>query len=181
MVDIYDGPLHRYAKLRVAQSPGMSGTFSPPRLISDPVMHHVTCVPHVLWCMSGSPTVSFEVGGREHVPGIPSACTTRNFTYLVIGPWFIRCLARFPRKDLLHAEQRCVWMWWCSYHFRQKYSTYRIFSWLSPPPRQIIYIYMTLKIIRLNYQYIDIPNTAHETARKPMPRDAVTYNHDRST
>ena len=31
---------------------------------------------------------SFEVGGGENVPGIPCACETRNFTYLVRGPWF---------------------------------------------------------------------------------------------
>ena len=27
-----------------------------------------------------------EVGGGENVPGIPGACTTRTFTYLVRGP-----------------------------------------------------------------------------------------------
>ena len=48
------GPLTRYAKLRVAHAPGMPGTFSPPPWISDPDMHHGTCVAHVPWCMSGS-------------------------------------------------------------------------------------------------------------------------------
>ena len=28
----------------------------------------------------------FPVGGEENVPGIPGACATRNFTYLVKGP-----------------------------------------------------------------------------------------------
>ena len=32
----------------------MPGTFSPPRLKSDPDMHHGTCVTHVPWCMPGS-------------------------------------------------------------------------------------------------------------------------------
>ena len=41
------GPLTRYAKLRVAHAPGMPGTFSPPSLVSDPDMHHGTCVTHV--------------------------------------------------------------------------------------------------------------------------------------
>ena len=41
-------------------------------------MHYGTCVTHVSWCMSGSLTY----GGGENVPGIPSACATRNFTYL---------------------------------------------------------------------------------------------------
>ena len=41
-------------------------------LVSDPNMHHGTCVTHVLWCMSGSLT-----GGRgENVPSIPGACAS---------------------------------------------------------------------------------------------------------
>ena len=32
------------------------------------------------------PAVSFEVGGGKNAPGIPGACATRNFTYLVKGP-----------------------------------------------------------------------------------------------
>ena len=39
-------------------------------LVSDPGMHHDTCVAHVPWCMSGSLTH----GGGENVPGIPGAC-----------------------------------------------------------------------------------------------------------
>ena len=31
--------------------------------------------------------VSFDVGGGENVPGIPSACATHKFTYLVRSPW----------------------------------------------------------------------------------------------
>ena len=49
-------------------------------LVSDPGMHHGTCVTDVSWCMSGSPTRS----GGENVPAIPGA--TRNFMYLVRGP-----------------------------------------------------------------------------------------------
>ena len=99
------GPLTRYVKLRVAHAPGMPGTSpplerSPPPppgtfptpppphwlqrmlLVSDPDMHHGTCVSHVPWCMSGSLTH----GGRENVPGIRGACTTHNFTCLSRGP-----------------------------------------------------------------------------------------------
>ena len=43
-------------------------------LVSDPSMHHGTCVTHVPWCMSGLLTR----GGRENVPGIPGACATSN-------------------------------------------------------------------------------------------------------
>ena len=39
-------------------------------LVSDPSMHHSTCVTHVPWCMSGSLTCS----NGENVPSIPCAC-----------------------------------------------------------------------------------------------------------
>ena len=48
------GPLARYVKLRFAHAPKMPGTFSPPLRVSDPDMHHGTCVTHVPWCMPGS-------------------------------------------------------------------------------------------------------------------------------
>ena len=41
-------------------------------LVSDPSMHHGTCVTHVPWCMSGSLTH----GGGENAPGIPVACAS---------------------------------------------------------------------------------------------------------
>ena len=43
-------------------------------LVSDPGMHHGTCVTHVPWCMSGSLTC----GDGENVPGIPGACAPAN-------------------------------------------------------------------------------------------------------
>ena len=55
------------------------------RLVSDPGMYHGTCVTHVPRCISGSLTPD----GRENVPGIPGACTTRKFTYLTRGPWHL--------------------------------------------------------------------------------------------
>ena len=74
------GSLAGFVKLRVAHAPGIPGTFSPP--VSDPGMHHGTSLTHVPWCMSGSLTRA----GGENVPGIPGACTTRNFAYLARGP-----------------------------------------------------------------------------------------------
>ena len=53
-------PLARYAKLRVAHAPGIRGTFSSPLRVSDPDMHHSTCVKHVPWCMPGSLTSGFR-------------------------------------------------------------------------------------------------------------------------
>ena len=64
-------------------------------LVSDPGMHHGTCVTHVPWCMSGSLTR----GGGENVPGIPGACAARNFAYLVRGPWHREFLGPGPITD----------------------------------------------------------------------------------
>ena len=50
-------------------------------LVGDPDVHRGTCVTHVPRCMSGSLTR----GGGENVPGIPGACATRHFGYLVRG------------------------------------------------------------------------------------------------
>ena len=51
-------------------------------LVSDPGMHHGTCVMHVTRCLSGSLTR----GDRGKVPGIPGAYATRNFMFLARGP-----------------------------------------------------------------------------------------------
>ena len=82
------GPLDRYVNLRVVHAPGMPGTFPRHRLlwkppVSDPGMHHGMCATHVPWCMSRS----LSRDGGENAPGIPGACATHNFTYLVRGPW----------------------------------------------------------------------------------------------
>ena len=80
------GPLTNYAKLWVAHAPGMPGTFSPPLRVSNPNMHHGTCVTHVprhvcdarAWCMPGSLTSGFPWSRW------PSwRMRNRNFTYLV--------------------------------------------------------------------------------------------------
>ena len=55
----WNGPLARYVKLRLAHVPGMPGTFSLPPWVSDPDIHHGTCVTHMPWCMPGSLTSGF--------------------------------------------------------------------------------------------------------------------------
>ena len=61
-------------------------------LVSDPDMHHGTCVTHVPWCMSGSLTC----GGRENDPGIPGAC----------APAILRILQEAHAKRL--SMLRCI-------------------------------------------------------------------------
>ena len=67
-------------KLRVAHAPGMLGTFSPPPRVSDPDMHHGTCMPKSLI------SSLFWSRWRGNFRG---ACATRNLAYLVRGPWFV--------------------------------------------------------------------------------------------
>ena len=78
-------------------------------LVSDPGIHHGTCVTHVPWCMSGSLTRS----GGENVPGIPGACATRNFANLVRGPCIhsvsIICFVIWL-EQLRHKRLRCVFI-----------------------------------------------------------------------
>ena len=50
---------YQIRKIAGAHAPGMPGTFSLPPWVSDPDMHHGTCVTHVPWCMSGSLTSGF--------------------------------------------------------------------------------------------------------------------------
>ena len=68
-----NGHVARYVKLRIAHAPGMPRKFSPPSRVSDPDMHHGTCVLHVPWCMPGSLTNGFlwsRWRGKRH-----SRCT----------------------------------------------------------------------------------------------------------
>ena len=99
------GPLTRYVKLWVAHAPGVPGTFSRHRLqtkppVSDPGIHHGTCVTHVPRCMSGSLTR----GGWENVPGIPCARATRNCTYLARDPWLLPLLLPTHTHTHLHTD-----------------------------------------------------------------------------
>ena len=70
-----NGPLVSYVKCRLRMRRECRERFPRYRLqmkslVSDPGMHHGTCVTHVPWCMSGSLTRD----GGENVPGIPGAC-----------------------------------------------------------------------------------------------------------
>ena len=61
-------------KIAGAHAPGMPGMFSPSPQVSDPNMHHGTCVTHVPWCMPGSLTSGFLWNRRrgETFPAFPA-------------------------------------------------------------------------------------------------------------
>ena len=87
------GPLTRFVQLRVAHAPGMLRNVFPCHrlqrkpLISNPGMHHGTCVTHVPWCMSGSLTCD----GGENVPGIQAHAQTQFYVSgkrpITLGWW----------------------------------------------------------------------------------------------
>ena len=94
-------------------------------LVSDPDMHHGTCIAHVPWCMSGSLTRD----GDENVPGIPGACATHKFAYLVRGPWgkewnIKRCvlLCAWNYKIITWVKSDLTSVWWvCLLWLSHKY------------------------------------------------------------
>ena len=71
-------------------------------LVSDPGMHHGTCVTHVPWCMSGSLTH----GCGEYVPGIPGACATHKFTYLVRAHCWIEFYLNIELFSLIEKDSQ---------------------------------------------------------------------------
>ena len=83
-------------------------------LVSNPCMHHGTCVTHVPWCMSGSLTS----GGVENAPGIPGACTT-HWLAPVSGHILTRHESAFPPSQLGSdiptmvnvSQSACSWCW----------------------------------------------------------------------
>ena len=105
------GHLARYVKVCVAHASGMPAMFSQPTRVSDPDMHHGTCVMHVPWCMPESVTSGFP-WSQWRGKRIPGACATLNFTYLVRGPW-----ARFSHIHVYEAIFMIIWQlvaWYCS-------------------------------------------------------------------
>ena len=91
----------------------MPGTFPPPSTwketstVSDPGVHHGTCVTHVPWRMPGS----LARNGGENVPGIPGACATHNFTYLARGPCS-KCTKMWSRVSFMQNDM-FMYLWTC--------------------------------------------------------------------
>ena len=98
-------------------------------LVSDPGMHHGTCVTRVTCYMPGSPTGS----GGENVPGIPGACATRNIMYLARGPysaitWSLSWLETMHRKRTIFRQRKNMVGWMILETAR----TFSDSNWASP-------------------------------------------------
>ena len=118
-------------------------------LVSDPGMHHGTCVSHVPWCISGSLT---RCSG-ENVPGIPGAYATRNFTYLA------RCPLKYYEHFLNFLGHKCshivtVQLSW----LRSRLDICIVMAWLHQCPSK-----------RMPRTFIKCVLWAHEPIREMYP------------
>ena len=82
--DTYPWASCKIRKIAGAHAPGMPGTFSPPPRVSDPDMHHGTCVTHVPWCMPGSLTSGF-LWSRRWGKTFPAFPAHAQSTFCVSG------------------------------------------------------------------------------------------------
>ena len=83
---------YQIRKIAGAHAPGMPGTFSPSLQVSDPDMHHGTCVTHVPGCMPGSLTSSF-LWNRRRGKRSRHSRRMRNLQFYVSGKRsIIRCI-----------------------------------------------------------------------------------------
>ena len=98
------GPLARYIKLSVVHVQGMLGTFSLPPRVSDPNMHHGTCMTHMPCCMPGSLTSSFLwslwQGKRSR-----HSQRMRNPQFYIFGKNILNFVPKGPMKHYLN-------QWW---------------------------------------------------------------------
>ena len=71
----------------------------------------LTCITARAWgtcrdaCRDRQLALSFEVGGGQNVQGSPGACASRNFTYLVRGPYIFVCTVWSCQWVLLNKMQ----------------------------------------------------------------------------
>ena len=132
-----NGPLATYVKLRVAHAPEMPGTVYPPPRVSDPDMHHGTCVTHVPWCMPGSLNSGFIWSPRRgkrsrhsrpiHNPQFyvsgkrPMAFDQRNVSRIMINPQCITLYQFYFWDEIvkhfadtmfkIHFQDWKIWTW----------------------------------------------------------------------
>ena len=83
---MYHGPLTIYATLSVAHAPGMPGMISPPPRISDPDVHHCTCMTQVPWCTTETLTNGF-IWSRWRGKRSRHSRRMRNTQVYVSGKW----------------------------------------------------------------------------------------------
>ena len=125
-------------KIGVGHAPGMPGTFSPPSRISDPDMHHGTCVTHVPWCMLGS-LISGFLWSRWRGKHSRHSRRMRNPQFYVSGkrpmnpehqqPWYSqRKTAMFLAFFIINSNSKNLinFREWHLYFYRKWFDTRRV-------------------------------------------------------
>ena len=90
----------------------MPGTFSPPEPVSDPDIHHGTCVTHVQWCLPGSLTSGF-LWSRWRGKLSRHSRRMRNPQFCVSGkrPMALHVAKQFCRACCLCAVEQSLSQW----------------------------------------------------------------------
>ena len=101
---IHHGPLTKCVKLRVVHAPGMLATFTPPLRVSDPDMHHGTCVAHVPWCRPRLLTSDFLWSWRGKRSQHPCRMHNRHFYVTGKKPMFSNVTESTPVVAVLYVD-----------------------------------------------------------------------------
>ena len=104
-------------------------------LVSDPGMHHGTCVTHVPWCMSGSLTC----GDGENVPGIPGACEPAILRIWKEAHGVTRGRYWIPAKDNNKTITACAFLMIYLWHFLNSRFIIQFLFFLIAPHRHMIW------------------------------------------
>ena len=99
-------------KIAGAHAPGMLGTFSPSPQVSDPDMHHGTCVTHVPWCMPGSLTSGF-LWNRQRGKRSRHSRRMRNLQFYVSGKRPMGVTIYFTEKTIGRGYSFEHWFYIC--------------------------------------------------------------------
>ena len=118
---LFNGPLDIYIVHRIANAPVMPRTFFPPPRVSDPDMHHGTCVTHVPWCMPGSLTSGF-LWSRWRAKRSRNSRRMRNPQFCVSGkrPMVVtwhQCYMLWLMQHYCHSTVSMVWNEYIVYMF----------------------------------------------------------------
>ena len=108
--------------------------------------------------------VSFGVGGGENVPGIPGACATRNFTYLVRGPWYNH--VRFTTTGKYDSDGK-------RWYFRFDYDDKTNYSWT---PTIAYFTKKNKKVTERTKQTIDILSAEYTPHAFTDARSVYVFN-----
>ena len=91
----------------------MPGTFSPSARVSDPDMHHGTCVTHVPWCMPGSLTSGFPLSRWQRK-------LSRHYRRMRSPQFYVSC-KRSMGRPVTHrfvTHEAFLFRWWDGVWFR---------------------------------------------------------------